>query len=169
MKKGRTRQLAVISVTVAAAMLLSYIEAIFPFRIPIPGVKIGLANVATVFALYTLGAGAAAAVSLVRVCLSALLFGNALALLYSLAGAAAALGAMMLLKRIGPFSAVGVSVAGGVLHNVAQVLVAAAVMRTEALVALYLPWLLAAGVVSGAVIGVASGLLVKRLGGKVCK
>ncbi len=167
MKGGRTRRLAVISVTVAAAMLLSYVEHLLPAPVPIAGVKLGLANIATVFALYTLGAGPAVAVSLVRVFLSALLFGNALALLYSLAGAVAALAVMMLLKRCGLFSAVGVSVAGGVFHNVAQIFVAAAVMRTEALIVFYLPWLLICGVASGAVIGVASGVLVKRLEGIV--
>ena len=165
--KRNVKTLTVLSLCVAVAMLLSYVEQLLPVFIPIPGVKIGLANVATVFALYTLGAWYAAVVSGVRVVLSALLFGNVLGLLYSASGAALALVGMILLKKCRVFSAVGVSVVGGVLHNVAQIIAASLVMETLSLVTFYLPVLLVSGTVAGVVIGVASGLLVARLKNKI--
>lgn len=170
MTKGRginTRRLTALSLSVAVAMLLSYVEHLLPVFIPIPGVKLGLANVATVFALYTLGVPSAVAVSFVRVVLSSLLFGNALGLLYAFCGAALALVGMCLARRARVFSVVGVSVVGGVLHNVAQITAAAFVMRTAGLVALYLPVLLISGTAAGVVIGIASGLLVGRLKDKI--
>ena len=109
--KKNVKTLTVLSLCVAVAMLLSYVEHLLPVFIPIPGVKIGLANVATVFALYTLGAWYAAVVSGVRVILSALLFGNVLGLLYSTSGAALALVGMILLKKCRVFSAVGFPIA----------------------------------------------------------
>ena len=159
--------LATLAMLVAVAMLLSYVEHLLPSPIPIPGVKLGLANIATVFALYVLGRRYAVIVSLVRVALSALLFGNALGLLYAASGAALALLGMCLLRGCPFFSAVGVSVVGGVLHNIAQVIAAAFVMRTAELIAAYLPLLLVFGTLAGVLIGIASGLLVSRIGDKI--
>ncbi len=166
-RKNYARTLTVLSLSVAVAMLLSYIEHLLPPLLALPGVKIGLANIATVFALYTLGKRYAVTVSLVRVFLSALLFGNALGLLYSLSGAVLALLVMCLLMRSGLFSEIGVSVAGGVLHNVGQIIAAAIVMRAAPLAAIYMPVLLISGVVAGIVVGVASGLLIRSLKGKI--
>lgn len=170
MKNRRSaRTLATLSLLIAAAMLLSYVEHLLPSFVPIPGVKLGLANVATVFALYILGRRYAVAVTIVRVLLSALLFGNAAGLIYSVSGAALALLGMCLLRGLPLFSEIGVSVAGGVLHNVGQIIAAALVMKTAGLVAVYLPVLLVSGTVAGITIGVASGLLIKRLGNKKFK
>lgn len=165
--KRSVRTLTVLSLCVAVAMLLSYIEHLLPVFVPIAGVKIGLANIATVFALYTLGASYAVTVSCVRVVLSTLLFGNVLGLIYSASGAVFALAGMILLKRCRLFSAIGVSVVGGVLHNVAQIIAAALVMETFSLVTFYLPVLLVSGTAAGIVIGIASGLLVARLKNKI--
>ncbi len=166
MRNKRTKRLVLLALLTSAAMLLSYIEHLIPPLVAIPGVKIGLANIASVFALYSLGLGPAAAVSAARVVLSALLFGNPLSLFYSASGALLSLVGMWLLKKCGLFSSVGVSVAGGVLHNTAQILSASLVMKTASLTLFYLPVLLLSGTVSGAVIGLASGLLIKRLEGK---
>ncbi len=167
MRSEKTRKLAVLALSVAVAMLLSYIEHLLPAFAAVPGMKIGLANIATVFALYTLGAPCAAAVSFVRVGLSALLFGNVLGLLYSASGAALALLGMWLLKSCRIFSVIGVSVTGGVLHNIAQIIAASFVMKTSALFVFYLPALLVSGTLAGIAIGIVSGILVKRLKNKI--
>ena len=148
---------------VAAAMLLSFIESLLPAFVPIPGIKIGLANIAVIFILYDKGAPSAAAVSLVRVFLVALLFGSFVSMVYGLAGAVVSLAVMVLLKKITPLSQIGVSVAGGVAHNMAQIGIACLIMGS-ARVLYYLPFLILSGTLSGIAIGVASGLLVKRLG-----
>lgn len=160
--KTDVKKLTLMSALVAVAMVLSYIESLIPAFVAIPGVKIGLSNIATVFALYILGAPAAITVSAVRVCLSALLFGNFVSLIYSVFGAILALITMILLKRFAPFSEIGVSVAGGVAHNAGQVLAACLVMENAALSAYFAP-LAVSGVIAGIVVGAAAGALVKRL------
>ena len=124
--------------------------------------KLGLPNLAIVFALDRLGWKDAWVISLVRVALVALLFGNGASLAYSMAGAALSLAVMGLLWKTGKFSSVGVSVAGGVAHNAGQILVAMALLETARL-AWYLPVLWISGVIAGVVIGAASGVLVKRV------
>ena len=155
-----------LSLLVAAAMILSYVESLIPPLAAVPGVKIGLSNIATVFALYTLGAPCAVCVSLVRVCLSALLFGNFVGFIYSLTGAVFALAVMILLKRIACFSTVGVSVAGGIFHNAGQVIAAAIVMDSPAIV-YYLAPLAVSGTLAGVAVGLAGGLLAARLSGRI--
>ena len=160
--KINTKKLATLSLLVSVAMILSYVESLFPVFLAVPGVKLGLSNIATVFALYTLGAPAAICVSVVRVCLSALLFGNAVGLIYSLSGAALALLSMILLKKMRIFSSVGVSVAGGVAHNIGQVVSAAIMMENAGIVSYVVP-LLVSGTLAGILIGLAAGILVKRI------
>ncbi len=167
MRSNKTKRTALTAMLTAAALILSYIEHLLPAIVPLPGVKIGLANVATVFALYTLGLPFAAAVSATRVALSALLFGNPLSLFYSASGALLSLLGMWLLKKCRLFSSVGVSVAGGVLHNTAQIAAASLVMKTVGLTAFYLPVLLFSGTLSGAVIGLGAGVLIKRIKNKI--
>ena len=145
----------------ALALVLSYLESLLP-PLWVPGVKLGLPNLAVVFALYRLGWRDACVISLVRVVLVALLFGNGAALAYSIAGAALSLAVMGLLWKTGKFSPVGVSVAGGVAHNAGQILVAMALLETSRL-AWYLPVLWISGTVAGVLIGVISGILVKRI------
>ena len=164
MKKNDTKRLTTLSLLIAVAMILSYIEAQIPLSVSVPGVKIGLSNIATVFALYTLGAPAAVAVSVVRVILSSLLFGNFAMMIYSLSGAALALFFMILTKRSRVFSAIGVSVTGGVMHNAGQV-IAAAVMMENAGIASYVIPLIISGTLAGVAVGVISALLVGRLEG----
>ena len=164
MKKNDTKRLTTLSLLIAVAMILSYIEAQIPLSVSVPGVKIGLSNIATVFALYTLGAPAAVAVSVVRVILSSLLFGNFAMMIYSLSGAALALVFMILIKRSRVFSAIGVSVTGGVMHNAGQV-IAAAVMMENAGIAAYVIPLIISGTLAGVAVGVISALLVGRLEG----
>lgn len=151
-----------LSSLIAVAMILSYVESLIPAFVAVPGVKMGLSNIATVFALYTLGWHYAICVSVVRVLLSALLFGNFVGLIYSLAGAALALIVMIFLKRLDSFSSIGVSVAGGVCHNAGQIIAACIIMKTAG-ISLYLIPLVISGTVSGILIGVVSGMLVERV------
>lgn len=158
----KTIRLVTLSAIIAVAMILSYVESLIPAFVAVPGVKIGLSNIATVLALYALDWPYAICVSVVRVFLSALLFGNFVSLIYSLSGAALALLAMILLKKLDIFSSVGVSVAGGICHNAGQIIAACLVMETAA-ISLYLIPLVISGTIAGVVIGVIAGNLVERV------
>ncbi len=157
-----TKRMVTLSALIAVAMILSYVESMIPAFVAVPGVKMGLSNIATVFALYTLGWPYAICVSAVRVVLSALLFGNVVGLIYSLSGAALALLGMILLQRLNSFSSIGVSVAGGVLHNAGQIIAACIVMKTVGISVYFIP-LVISGTISGVLIGVVSGMLVERI------
>lgn len=161
MKNGRTYRVALLAMCVAAAMLLSFVESRIPTFIPVPGVRIGLANIAVLFALLRLGLPSAAAVSLVRVFMSALLFGNVAALIYGLSGAVLSLISMYLALRFcRRLSTVGVSVIGGVMHNAGQVAAACLVMGRGILY--YLPVLIISGTVAGVLTGLLCGELLRR-------
>lgn len=160
--KNDTKRLVTLAMLVSVAMILSYLESLVPPLVAIPGVKLGLSNVATLFALLLLGPLAAVSVSLVRVFLSALLFGNAMALIFSLSGACLSLLVMIIFSRTKFFSPVGISIIGAVAHNAGQIIAAAIVLKTSAIV-YYLAPLVVSGTLAGTVIGTASGLLAKRL------
>ena len=157
----RASKVAQYGLITALALVLSYLESLLP-PLGVPGVKLGLPNLAIVFALYRLSWKDACVVSLARVVLATLLFGNGAALAYSVAGAALSLTVMGLLKKTGKFSSVGVSVAGGVAHNAGQILVAMALLETSRL-AWYLPVLWISGTVAGVLVGIVSGAMVKRI------
>lgn len=159
-----TRKVVHMGMLIALAMVLSFIESQIPAFIAVPGIKLGLANIAVVFALYSLGFREALGVSLIRVVLSAILFGSILSGLYSAAGAILSLLGMALLKKSGFFGTVGVSVSGAVLHNLGQIGIACFILRTQALV-YYLPFLILSAAVAGVVIGIIAAVLVERLGG----
>ena len=127
----KTKRLVLLAMLTAVAMILSYVESLLP-SVGIPGVKMGLTNIAVIFALFRFGWKEAAALSLVRVVLVSLLFGSVGAMLYSLAGAVLSLAVMALLRRIDRFSTVGISVAGGVAHNAGQILMAMLILQTGA-------------------------------------
>ena len=136
-------------------------ESLLP-SVGIPGVKMGLANIAVIFALFRFGWKEAAALSLVRVVLVSLLFGSVGAMLYSLAGAVLSLAVMALLRRIDRFSTVGISVAGGVAHNAGQILMAMLILQTKQLLG-YLPVLAVSGIAGGVLTGLAAALLIRRI------
>lgn len=158
-----SRRLARYALLTALAMALSWLESLVPLAGAVPpGVKLGLTNLVVIFALYRMSLRDAAVISLIRVVLVAFTFGNSYSFAYSLAGAALSLAVMALLKRSGKFSLLGVSVAGAVSHNIAQVLVAMAVLETARL-AWYLPVLLVSGIAAGVCVGAAGALIVKRI------
>lgn len=138
----------------ALALILSYVESLIPFSFGIPGIKLGLPNLIVVLLMYRNGAKDALTVNFLRVILSGFLFGSLYSILYALAGAALSFAAMLVGKRVNCFSAVGVSVLGGVFHNIGQLIVAMLVVETY-YVGYYMPFLIAAGTVTGAVLGIA--------------
>ena len=164
--KEKTRRLAIFSMLVSAAMILSYVESLIPAFVAIPGVKIGLSNIATVFALYTLGTKSAMCVSVVRVAMSSLLFGNSVSFIFSISGAIFSLAVMIILTRVGIFSHIGVSVAGGVFHNAGQIVAAVFVLKNAGIVYYFAPLVLS-GTLAGVAVGAVSGILVKRLSGAI--
>ena len=162
-KRKSTRDTAILGVAAALCLVLSYIEFLLPpVYAALPAVKFGLANVTVVFALYRFGKWRAAVLAVIKVALTALLFGSFVSLAYSAVGATLSLLTMVLLKRTGKFSPVGVSVAGGVAHNIGQILTAIAFFgRPE--IAYYLPILIISGTLSGILVGLVGGIAVKRV------
>lgn len=161
--KIKTKTLVFLSLFTAVAMVLSYIEAILPpIWSAIPGIKIGLPNIIIIFLLYRMSVKSAAAVSLVRILLSALLFGNAVTLLYSLAGAILSLTVMAVLKKIDRFSMIGVSIVGGVFHNLGQILMAMLILET-AEIGYYMIILTVTGTIAGVLVGILGALLTRYM------
>ena len=161
MKKTSASAITLGALLTAAAMIFSYIEAIVPLPLGVPGIKLGLANTVIVYALYKLGAKNAFLINLCRIILSSLLFGSFFSMLYALAGGLVSFGAMVLVKRFPIFSVCGVSMTGGVFHNLAQILVAAFIVQTPQ-VLLYFPVLVFAGILTGIVNGIIAVLCLKR-------
>lgn len=159
MLKGKV---AYFGVFTALALIFSYIETLIPFQFGIPGVKLGLANLIIVLALYKMGVREAFLLSVVRVLLSGFLFGNYFSILYSLAGGLLSLAVMTLVKKDSGFSVMGVSIAGGVFHNVGQLITAMLVVETFSVI-YYIPVLLIAGMLTGLLIGIVVNEMLKRL------
>ncbi len=156
------KQIARYALLVALAMVLSWLESLIVLPGLLPGMKVGLTNLVVLFALYRLRLRDAAWISLLRVLLVSVTFGNAYSFAYSLAGAALSLAVMAALKKLDCFSILGVSIAGGVCHNIGQLLVAIAVLGTARL-GWYLPALLVSGTLAGLAIGAAGGVVVQRI------
>ena len=158
----KTKKLTVLGLSVAMAMILSFVESQIPSFVPIPGVKVGLANIVVVFALYKLGWKEAVGISLLRVFLVSVLFGHAASFLYSFAGALFSFCGMALMKKTGLFTHVAVSVTGGVLHNAGQILMACILLGTN-VIAYYLPFLILSGTIAGVVIGLLASVMISRI------
>ena len=164
--KRNAKTTAFLGLCVSLALVLAYVEALLPpLYAAAPGIKMGLPNVVLVFLLYRCGPLSAAAVSLLRMVLVALLFGNTMAFLYSLAGGALSMLVMVLLKKLNFLSVTGVSVAGGVTHNVGQILMAMWLMNTAEL-GYYLIVLAVTGTIAGLLIGLCGALLIRRIPAK---
>ena len=158
----RNKKIATSALMIALAMILSFVESQIPSFFPIPGIKLGLANIAVIFALYRLSIKDAIVVSLIRVVVVSTLFGTSLTLAYSLSGAVLSLLIMVLLKKSDRFSIVGVSVAGGISHNIGQIIMAIILMHNS-VISYYLPFLIISGIVTGVVIGLVSAIIVERV------
>ena len=158
----KVKKVAVLGLCVALAMIMSYIESLFPLNLAVPGIKMGLANIVIIFLLYRVGFSSACIVSLIRVFLVSMLFGNVMMMAYSIAGAVLSLAVMLVLKKCGKFSVVGVSIAGGVAHNAGQIIMAVILLGAKQ-IAYYLPVLAVTGTVSGVLIGIAASVVIKRV------
>ncbi|MBQ9132048.1 MAG: Gx transporter family protein [Clostridia bacterium] len=159
----RTKKIAFVGLAASLALLLSYVEFLLPpIFVAIPGIKLGLPNVVIVYVLYCLDVRYAAFVSFTRILISSMLFGNAMTLAYSIAGALLSLLLMWGLKKSDTLSTVGVSVAGGVAHNLGQILVAMVLLDTPQ-IAFYMIVLAVTGTVSGIFIGLCGALMLKRV------
>ena len=152
--------IARVGLMAALALIFSYVEAIIPYSPALPGIKLGVANVVTVIALYKFGAKDAFAVSVVRIVIAGLLFNGLFGMIYSLAGAALSLTGMIALKKTGLFSVVGVSMAAGVLHNMGQLLVASALIE-DLRIFFYFPALMFSGIAAGILVGIVSAVIIK--------
>lgn len=158
----KARKTAYTGMYAAIAIVLSYIEMLLPITIGIPGAKPGFSNIIIVFAIYSVGSVSALIINVIRILIIGMLFGNLISIVFSLFGALVSLMAMLLAKRIKGIHPVGVSICGGVAHNLGQILAAAFLVKTYS-VLYYLPFLIIAGVISGIIIGILAGLILERL------
>ena len=158
----KSNKIAFLGLFVALSLIFSYIESHIPTLVAIPGIKLGIPNIAIIIMLYKVGAKEAIIVSILRVLLVSLLFGNTVSLIYSIAGAALSLTIMILMKKSNLFSTITVSVVGAICHNIGQILVAFIITETAQLF-YYLPALLISGCIAGIVIGLISAQVVKKL------
>lgn len=157
-KKGKN--IALFGIMVALAFTFSYFESLIPFNFGIPGVKLGLANLVVVVALYIMKPSEAFFIAIIRIFLAALTFGNMYSLAYSLCGGILSFIVMLAFKKT-KLSIVGVSMLGGICHNIGQIIVAAIIMETIR-ITYYLPVLLVAGLLTGLLLGIISRLIVDR-------
>lgn len=163
MRSGKyIRQITTMGMLVALAMVLGFVETLIPINLGIPGMKLGLANIVVVIALFLFDIKTAVVVSILRIILIAMTFGNMSMMFYSIAGASLSLLSMIAISKIKSFSLISISIVGGIMHNVGQIICAAFVVRTNG-VFTYLPVLMIAGLVSGALIGIVAGLILVRL------
>ena len=153
----RTRLLAISAMFAALALIFSYVEILIPIPVPVPGIKLGLANLVIIIALYRMGFKYAFTINMVRIVAAGLLFSGVFGMIYSLAG-----GVLYLLYRTGLFSMVGVSMAGGVCHNLGQLLTACLLLSNTGILS-YFSVLLFSGIISGIAIGIIAYVIEKRL------
>ena len=155
-------KVALYGILIALAFIFSYVEALIPLPVPVPGMKLGLANLVNVVGIYTVGAAGTIAVGLIRIVMVGFTFSNPGSMLYALSGGVLSLAAMALAKKMDWFDKTGVSILGGVCHNIGQLSMAAWITGTASVFS-YLPVLLVAGVITGAVIGLLGGLVTERI------
>ena len=161
--KNSTKKIAFIGIYIALAMIMSYIELIIPpISTAVPGIKMGLPNIIIICVLYKMGFRYAFLISIIRVLLISMLFGNAMTMVYSLAGAVLSILIMAILKKYNVFSIIGVSVCGGVTHNLGQIL-AAMLLLENVVIGYYMIVLAITGTIAGVLIGIIASYIVKRI------
>ena len=158
----RTRLLTISAMFAALALIFSYVEVLIPIPVPVPGIKLGLANLVIIIAIYRMGFKYAFTINMVRIVAAGLLFSGVFGMIYSLAGGILSIVVMYLLYRTGLFSMVGVSMAGGVCHNLGQLLTACLLLQNTGILS-YFSVLLFSGLISGILIGILAYVIEKRL------
>lgn len=162
MQSLSSKRIAISGLLAALALIFSYVEAILPFNFGIPGIKLGLANLVVVIAIYELGSAYAFSINIVRVLIAGLLFSGMYGMLFSMAGCILSFITMQLLYRTRRFSIIGVSMAGGAAHTLGQLIVAV-IMVSNLRLSYYFPILLFSGMITGIIIGLGSYILISRL------
>ena len=158
---NHTKRIATAALLATLALIFSYVEAMIPFFVSMPGVKLGVANLVILVALYKLDLKYAFAINLVRILVSGLLFSGVFGMIYSLAGGMLSLLVMWVLKKTNLFSIVGVSMAGGVAHNIGQLLIAS-VLVSDIRMFIYMPVLMFSGLASGIIIGILCHFIIQK-------
>lgn len=160
------KKIPYMGILLALALICSYVEVLIPFSIGIPGIKLGLANIVIVFALYTVGTKDAYILSIARILISGFMFGNVMAIAYSFAGGMLSLTVMAILKKMNLLSAISVSIAGGIAHNIGQIIIATWIVSNYS-VMYYIPVLMIAGFLTGALIGIVAQEVFIRVGNQL--
>ena len=162
----KTRRIAELGVLTAAALIIFIIESWIPYPFPVPGIKLGLANIITVYAVYRYKAYEVAAILFIRIALGSVFSGNFTAMIYSLSGGTLCLLGMLLLKKVIDENRLWLaSVFGAVLHNTGQIIAAVIILQTPAIIAYY-PFLIVSGCLSGASTGLCAQIVIKRVGSR---
>lgn len=156
------KKVANMGMLIALAFVFAYIESLIPINFGIPGIKVGLANLVVIVALYLTGVKTACTLSFIRIVLVGFTFGNPVSMIYGLAGGMLSLLVMIIAKKLNIFSVTGVSVLGGVCHNIGQIMVAVLMLETASLM-YYLPVLILSGTIAGVFIGILAAMIIKRL------
>lgn len=162
MMKTDAKKISLYGMLLALSMVLSYVEAILPLHIGIQGAKLGLPNLVTMIGLYGIGPMPTLVISLLRILLVSFLFGNTMTLAYSFSGFLLSFLLMLAMQRVGGFRRTIISVFGAVMHNLGQLLAAMVLLHSSVLL-YYFPMLLIAGILAGAVIGLAAGWITERI------
>ena len=161
-RNTNVRELAVCSLFIAVALIFSYIESLLPIPFPVPGMRLGFANIAILAVLYMYGIRDAFIVNIVRIILSSLLFGNINSFFFSISGGMASLAVMCLLKHFGKFNIITVSAVGGVIHNIAQILISIWVLGSIA-IGYLMPVFIVLGIVTGIICGIITNIFLKHI------
>ena len=162
MRGANAKSIARFGILLAMMLVLGYFEQLIPVAPGLPGVKLGLANTVLLYAVYMMNKRQAALLMLLKVTMSALLYSGTVGAVYALSGGILSLAAMLLLKQVPKFSIIGVSVLGAVSHNIGQLVAAALMVNTRALIG-YLPVLLVSGAVTGVITGVSAKYVLQLL------
>lgn len=163
MRNRKAQKIALSGLLTSLMLVFGFIERQFPLPVPVPGIKLGLANSVLLYALYMLGIRQSIVLMLLKALMSWLIYMNLSAMLYSFAGGVLSLTAMILISRVKGVSVIGVSALGAVFFNVGQILMAAWILGTPQLIVTYLPILMVSGVLTGILTGVIARLVMKHL------
>lgn len=158
----KSKKVATYGILIALAFIFSYIESLFPISNAIPGIKLGLANLVVIVALYKMGVKEAFVLSILRIVLVGFTFGSPSTMMFSLVGGLLSWFLMVVFQKTKIFSMVGVSIIGGIAHNIGQIVVSIFVVENVDII-YYLPFLLVSGVIMGALIGILAAIIIKRL------
>lgn len=164
MEHKKIKHMVILAMMTAIAIILHYIESMFPLPVPVPGIKLGLSNVVSLITLFLFGPVSAIMVLVLRILMTSFLYAGLSSAIFSLSGGILSLLMMILIWKLRNkgFTIVGASVAGGIFHNIGQILAASLVLGTFTVFS-YLPVLIISGMITGVATGILAGILVPRL------